>query len=145
MTKVIYNLAGQSLRAARTTPYRIADNSTFHLTASTSDEAAYLVAVLNADCLQQAYQARRKSDHHFAHHIWRAVPIPRYDAGNAQHRALAALCVDAEKAAAGVRDGLPADAGQIRLCEAIRRELRAAGIAGAVDAATRAILPRHSA
>ena len=145
LTKVVYNSSGQMLRAARMTPNYIVSHQTYWLIGKTTDAAAYLTALLNADCLQQAYQASRKSDRDFLHHIWRAVPIPRYDAGNGQHRALASLCVDAEKAAASVRDGLPADAGQIRLCEAIRRELRAAGIAGAIDAAVRAILPRHSA
>ena len=143
-TKVIYNLAGQTLRAARTTASHIADNSTFHLTVLTPDEAAYLVATLNADCLQPAYNDSRKSDRHFAHHIWRAVPIPRYDAGNGHHRALASLCAAAEQAAAGVRDRLPSDTGQIKLCEAIRRELRASGISGLIDEQARAILPRHS-
>ena len=81
---------------------------------------------------------------HFHHHIWRAVPIPRYDAGNGQHRELASLCGVAEQAAAGVRDRLPSDTGQIKLCEAIRRELRACGISGLIDEQARAILPRHS-
>ena len=124
-TKVIYNKSGQILRTARVPADYIADNSAYHLTAKTPDEAAYLTALLNADYLQQAYQDSRKSDKDFHHHIWPTVPIPRYDTGNAHHRALASLCAAAEQAAAGVRDRLPADTGQIRLCEAIRRELRA--------------------
>ena len=144
-TKVIYNTSGQLLRAARTTPDQIADTSTYHLTVSTSDEAAYLTALLNADCLQSAYQTSRKSDRDFHLHIWVEVPIPRYDAQNRHHKELAKLCAKAEKAAIQVRDSQPADAGQIKLCDSIRRELRAAGIAPAIDAAVRAILPRHSA
>ena len=81
---------------------------------------------------------------HFHHHIWRAVPIPRYDGGNGRHRELASLCGVAEQAAAGVRDRLPSDTGQIKLCEAIRRELRANGISGLIDEQARAILPQHS-
>ena len=145
MTKVIYNSSGQMLRAARMTPDHIVGHQTYWLIGKSVDEAAYLAALLNAECLQQAYQDSRKSDRHFLHHIWRAVPIPRYDAKNGHHRRLASLCAEAEKAAAAVRDGLPAGAGQIRLCDAIRQELRAAGLAAAIDAAARAILPRHSA
>ncbi len=112
------------MRAAMATPNHIVGHQTYWLICKTTDEAAYLTALLNADCLQQAYQDSRKSDRHFLHHIWRAVPIPRYDTGNAHHRALASLCAAAEQAAAGVRDSLPSDTGQIKLCEAIRRELR---------------------
>ena len=36
--------------------------------------------MLNADCLQLAYQQSRKSDRTFDLHFWRTVPIPRYDA-----------------------------------------------------------------
>ncbi len=125
------------------TPSHIVGHQTYWLIGKSADEAAYLAALLNAECLQQAYQDSRKSDRHFLHHIWRAVPIPRYDAKNVHHRQPASLCADAEKAAAA-RDRLPA-AGQIRLCDAIRQELRAAGLAAAIDAAARAILPRHSA
>ena len=144
LTKVIYNTAGQHLRASRTIASTISESGLYHATFRTEDEASYLTAILNADCLQLAYQLSRKSDKHFHHHIWRAVPIPRYDAKNRRHRALAELCVAAEQAAAVVRDGLPADAGQIQLCDAIRRELRTAGIAGLIDAQVRVILPRHS-
>ena len=126
-TKVIYNTSGQMLRAARVKSTHIVEKTTYHLTTRNPEEAAYLTAVLNADCLQLAYQQSRKSDRHFEQHIWRAVPIPRYDAGNVHHRALASLCGVAEQAAAGVRDRLPSDTGQIKLCEAIRRELRASG------------------
>ena len=143
-TKVVYNSSGQTLRAARVLPDRIVSHQTYWLISKTTDEAAYLTAILNADCLQKAYQDSRKSDRDFLHHIWRAVPIPRYDAGNEHHRALAALCGYAEKVAAGVRDGFPGDTGQIRLCDAIRQELRAAGVAGEIDEQARAILPRHS-
>ncbi len=144
LTKVIYNTAGQNLRAARASSDAVAESGLYHAELGTEDEASYLTAILNADCLQPAYQGSRKSDKHFHHHIWRAVPIPRYDAGNEHHRALAALCGDAEKVAAGVRDGFPGDTGQIRLCDAIRQELRAAGVAGEIDEQARAILPRHS-
>ena len=144
LTKVIYNTAGQHLRASRTALDALAESGLYHAAFGTEDEASYLTAILNADCLQLAYQGSRKSDKHFHHHIWRAVPIPRYDGGNGRHRELASLCGVAEQAAAGVRDRLPSDTGQIKLCEAIRRELRANGISGLIDEQARAILPRHS-
>ena len=125
-------------------PGYIVGDQTYWLIGKTADEAAYLTALLNADCLQKAYQDARKSDRHFAHHIWRAVPIPRWDAEDKRHQALASLCADAEKTAADVRDSFPTDTGQIKLCEAIRKELRASGVAGAVDDLVRAILPRHT-
>ena len=69
---------------------------------------------------------------------------PRYDARNGHHRARASLYAAAEKAAAAVRDGLPASTGHIQLCDAIRHVLRAKGIATLIDTQVRAILPRQT-
>ena len=142
--KVVYNKSGQELRAARSAPHYIAENSTYHMTTKSPEEAAYLVAVLNADCLQLAYQQSRKSDRHFDHQFWYTVPIPRYDFRNQHHQALADLCNQAERTAERVRDSMATDAGQISISDAIRRALRENGIAGRIDEQVRAILPEHT-
>ena len=142
--KVFYNASGQILRAARTAPQIIGEAGLYHATFGTADEAAYLTAMLNAPCLQLAYQQSRKSDRDFSQHFWRTVPIPKFDGGNAVHQAIARLCEEAEAAAAGARALHGADLGQQKLSDRIRRELVSRGIADRIDALARQIVPDQS-
>ena len=144
LIKVFYNASGQILRAARSTPQIIAESGLLHATFDDPQEAAYLVAMLNAPCLQLAYQQSRKSDRDFVQHFWRTVPIPVYDAGNADHQQLAALCGEAEAAAQAVLTLHGAQFGQITLSSRIRQELINRGIAGRIDDLARKIVPGQS-
>ena len=140
--KVLYNASGRiGIRAARVSPYTVANHSLYHLTCRTESEAAYLTALLNADCLQEAYRQSQKTRRHFDHHFWHAVPIPRYRSRISTHRTLAALCAQAEEIAQHVRDSFPDNVGQIRVSAAIHDALREQGIAARIDTAARRLMP----
>ena len=142
--KVFYNASGQLLRAARALPQTIGEAGLYHATFGTAGEAAYLTAMLNAPCLQLAYQQSRKSDRDFHQHFWRTVPIPKYDRDNAVHQAIAQLCEEAETVAADARTLHGADLGQQKLSDRIRRELINRGIADQLDGLVRQIVPDQS-
>ena len=144
LTKLLYNEAGQILRACRVRPSVLAAHSVYYGTLSTPDEAAYLTAVLNAPCLQLAYQQSRKSDRHFETHFWRTVPIPRYHPASATHRALAELCRQAETIAAATIEPQPETMGQIARSDRVREALLEHGIAHEIDRQARQILPDHA-
>ncbi len=142
--KVFYNASGQILRAARSVPQIIAETGLYHATFRTAPEAAYITAILNAPCLQLAYQQSRKSDRDFHQHFWRTVPIPQFDPDNAIHCAIAKLGEDAETAAAKSVALHGSDLDQQKLSSRIRAELISQGIADRIDALVRQIIPGQS-
>ena len=143
--KVAYNGSGQILRAARFASDLPANHNCYYYIAGSSYESGYLVSVLNAPCLQSAFQGARRSDRHFMQHIWRRVPIPRFDPENGDHLELARLCVVAEESALTlVTQVLPEDASQVMASKLIRRELKKSGIASEIDAVVRRVMPDHS-
>lgn len=143
--KVAYNGSGQILRAARFSPDLPVNHNCYYHIAVNPDESGYLVSMLNAPCLQSAFQGARRSDRHFMQHIWRRVPIPRFDPENADHLELARLCTVAEESALTlVTQVLPEDASQVMASKLIRRELKKTGIAGEIDAVVRRVMPDHS-
>ena len=144
LVKVVYNASGQTLRAARTFPQIVAESSLYHAIFSTESEAAYLTAMLNAPCLQEAYRQSRKSDRHFHQHFWRTVPIPTYNPQNANHQSLVELCKMAEAAAVDSKVLHGFDLGQQKLSSRIRAELISRGIADRIDALVRQIIPDQS-
>ena len=142
---VVYNKSGQHLRAARTTDQPILNDACYWLPTRSGAEAAYLVAVLNADALQDAYRAARRSDRDFHTHIWHQVPIPRFDRDERLHRRLARLGETLEQTAITARDRPDlAEVGQVKACKQIRIALRDQVIAERVDNAVRELLPDHT-
>lgn len=112
---------------------------------STEAEAAYLVAVLNAEVLQPAFRATRRSDRDFHTHFWYEVPIPRYEDHVGLHRKLAALGRQIEEAAGTVRDEPPLrGAGQVKVCSEIRANLGRTGLSGRIDEGVRELLRYQS-
>ena len=145
LRKVLYNKSGRiGLRSARVSPDIIVNDTIYHLTCSSESEAAYLTALLNADCLQEAYRQSQRTRRHFDLHFWRTVPIPKYDSRNSTHIELADICTEAEAAAEEVRNSFPDGVGQIRVSEAIHAALRERGIAGRIDDAARKLMPDQS-
>ena len=127
--RVVYNKSGQILRGYRTKGDAIIENALYYGTA-TFEEAGYLTCMLNAPCLQLAYQESRESDRHFDLHPLRKVPIPRFDPADTDHLELVELCELAEVAAKEVIDGLADNTGQIKASNLIRQMLMDEGNRG---------------
>lgn len=132
--RVVYSKGGMYLAAARVTDARaVVDHTLYWAAVGTTDEARFLVAILNSDALTQLVrplQARGEHNpRHFDKYIFR-LPIPRYDQGNADHRELAALAERAESVAEAL--DLPALSFQA-LRRRIREGLAADGAAGAIN------------
>lgn len=144
---VLYPTSADIMRSVRTDEATtIVSHSLFRWTAPSEDEAAYLVAVLNAPCLTQTFVDCRPSGRHFNLYPWRRVPIPRYDGRKPDHKQLAKL---AKKAEATVETWLlnPENTkglGQVGISTRVRKLLGENGIFQDIDVAVRKILPRHA-
>ena len=142
--RIVYNKAGQYLRAARCNKSRIVvEHSCYWCRASSEQEAQYLVSLLNAQCLQVAYGECRKSDRDFETHIWNGVPIPYYNPKNNYHKELANLCVEAENFVAELIPSLDFHYGQERLSRETKDLLEQSGILGRIDEVVKKILPEQ--
>ena len=140
--KVLHNASGRiGLRAARVESNVIAEHTIYHFTCGSEAEAAYLVALLNADCLQESFRQSKVSMRHFDQHFWYSVPLPRYDKNNKTHRQLVSLCKRAEGIAAEVRDSLPNNVGQVRASGQIHEKLRSNHTMDQINAAAAELLP----
>ena len=138
------------MRGVRVCPgTAIADKSTYRYDAETPEEAAYLVALLNAPALREAFRQSRRSGRHFDSSPWVRIPIPKFDPGNDHHRRLAALTEQAEDVVANWLDeNLPEAPAKVpsqpALSRRIRGALQAAGIMRAIDTEARVVLPNHA-
>lgn len=121
-SRVVYNEGGQIVRAARVPNTRLVDETCFYFDADSVEEALYLVGILNADSLKQRLSETRETDRHFHAHLWRKVPIPRFDSTNSLHLKLVKLVqkveVEARELAAQHEDW-----SQVRLSKWIRENL----------------------
>ena len=141
---VLAPISGHIMRGVRIRPQLI-DSTLCHFTAASADEAAFLVALLNAQGLQRAFRDACASGRDFALHPWRKVPLPRFDARNANHRELVGLTARAESAAAQVLAAQedPERRGQKFLSARIRAGLHEEGIMADIDNYVAAILPQQ--
>ena len=125
---VLYPASADIMRAARAKAGTAVINETVYWqVVRSNDEACYLVALLNANCLRRAFAECRESGRDFHLHPWRKVPIPRYDKKNRAHRRLAELCVTAERIAARTVERELAERptlGQVGLSEAVRQGVK---------------------
>ncbi|GJE61865.1 hypothetical protein MPOCJGCO_3991 [Methylobacterium trifolii] len=104
-------------------------------------EGYYLVAVLNSEAARARVapmQARGEQGARHFDKLMFTLPIPRFDAGEPVHAALAAEARAAEGVAGAV--ALPEGATFQRARRAIRDALRADGVAGRIDALVTALL-----
>ena len=141
---VLHPKSADIMRAARVlTSSAIVGDSLYRYTAATEDEASYLTALLNTDALQHAYRSARESGRDFHLHVWRKVPIPRYDPHNGLHRDIAALCPVAEACATVVTERTRST-NQAKVSREIRRQLRDDGVMGALNEFAARLLPEHA-
>ena len=132
---VICNGAGTWLCASRADSHILINHALFTTEVKTKKEALYLIAVLNSESLQTAYQQSRKSSLNFDTHFWFSVPIPRYDKSNPLHVKIAALAAKAETVAKSVENPNR---------KSIRRALIKDGVSGEIDKVVRKVLPDHA-
>ena len=148
-TMVIYPKSGDIMRACRICPgAAFLDFTLYRLEVSSEAEAAYLVALLNAPCLNTAFVQSRRSLRDFHLHPWRRVPIRRYDESNAVHVALTQQTARAEEIAQAWLSGPTRPATrwkQVGLSSRLRQLLAEQGVLGKIDELVREILPDQAA
>lgn len=145
---IVYPSSGDIMRACRIRPGEaIVDSTLYWYVAGSAREAAYLVGVMNAACLTEAFSQSRASGRHFHLHPWRAIPIPKFDRKNPKHIDLARLGERAERLVGSWSSGLEAQRirrGQVALSTRARALLHDNGISDQIDAVVRKILPQQA-
>ena len=136
---VLYNKSGDVLHAARVNYKHMINDGLYSVPCRSLSEARFLTAILNADIMLPVFRAARESDRDFAAHIWRKVPIPRYD-GSQLHYDLANLSKQAENIAK--RTYTPTY-GKHKMRSEIRKALQKDGVAGQIDDICKQLFPKH--
>ena len=96
--QVVYPTSADVMRAARmATGNAVIDSSVYWFIADSPSEAAYLVGVLNAPVLTDAFAESRTSGRAIHKNPWRAVPVPVFDPNQELHRRIADVSVRAEE------------------------------------------------
>ena len=149
-TMVIYPRSGDIMRACRDRPRAagILDSTLYGLEVLSEAEAAYLVALLNAPCLNSAYVQSRSSGRDFHKGPFRKVPIRRYRPDNADHAALAQLAARAEaitEAWLAKPEAQADQRGQVALSKRIRALLDKEGVFKEIDRIACRLLPEQAA
>lgn len=142
--RVVYNASGHIMRASRlgkTKP--ILNHYLYWWDAPTVSEACYLVAILNAPSLEEAFlQSQGGKGWHFLLKPWRKVPIPLYDKNNEDHVNLAKLAKRAERQALKIVKELDAPlnnrSGHSKI---ISQHLSEVGVNAQIDDIIRKIMP----
>jgi len=133
--RVVYAKAG-TLPAAclLRDPRGVVDHKLYWMAASNEAEGRYLTAVLNSETARarvEKYQSRGQWGARDFDKVMFNLPIPRFDAENAMHRALAEAAAEAEAVAAQV--DLSEGAKFQRARGLVRDALREAGVAQRID------------
>ena len=139
---VLYPTSGDVMRASRFHGAAVIDSTLYRWRAPSAEEAAYLVAVLNAASLRRAFKQSRTSGRHFHLRPWQNVPLPRFNEKDRVHRELAASCDRAERIAEAYLGTLGTKRpGQVGLSNLIRKRLVEDGVSGEIDQMAAAIMP----
>ena len=141
----VYNKSGSSIRACAISGAEIVHDTLHYVACAGSREALFIAGILNAGAMLPAFLAARRNERDFAEHVWRAVPVPRYDGRNALHRRLAALSGRAARTAARVLGGEGRGGGRAAMAGRIRKELESSGVSGQIDDVCREMLPGYAA
>lgn len=140
--RIVYTKSGSRLTAARlpeTTA--VVSEKLYWATATSAEEAQYLVAVLNSQVVTDRvgpYQSRGQfGARDFDLYVW-YLPIPEYSGALPEHVALAQLGAHAEQVAAGVdlESGIGFQAARRRIREALDTD----GVAGSIEVAVSSLL-----
>ena len=146
--RVLYPTSGDIMRSARLPAGEsVADSTLFWFAVATQEEAGYLVALLNASCLRNAFKHCRDSGRHFNLNPCRRVPIPLYDKQDKQHHLLAELCTQAEDIAQEISKNKLSeqiDISQIKLSKLIREGLQASETGQEIERIVTELLPEQT-
>ena len=123
-TTVVCNGSGSSIRAARLKEKQLIDHTLYRIPTESVNEARFLVAILNADCMQTRYYDTKPSKFHINTNFWFEIPIPRFDENNPDHVELADISERAEKIASGAEK---------KTKKGVRDKLRRDGISKDID------------
>ena len=140
----VYNKSGSSIRACAVSGAEIVHDTLHYVACAGSREALFITGMLNAGAMLPAFLAARRNERDFAEHIWRAVPMPRYDGRNALHRRLASLSGRAARTAAKVLGDAGRGGGRAAT-GLIREALADSGVSGQIDDVCREMLPDYAA
>lgn len=144
---VIYPSSGDIMRGCRSLATEgLIDATLYRFIAPTVSEAAYLVALLNAPCLNDAFVESRESGRDFHLHPWKKIPIRRYDNSNPHHVELTRLTMKAERLIDAwlASSDDTAKFSQVGLSSRARSLLEREGVLQEIDENVRQILPRQS-
>ena len=137
---VVYPASGDIMRAACIKfGTAVMDSKVYWRRMESCSEAHYLVAVLNAPCLEKAFRDARTSGRDFHKSPWKNVPIPTYDEGSNVHRELSEWGKIAEETVKEMM--LPA--GQRAASNRIRKRLAEDGTFSELNKLVKEILPHH--
>ena len=131
------------MRAARCKDMLI-EHGCYRVATRSPEEAAFLVALLNADCLQEAFRHSCETDRHFDTHFWRKVPLPRLNPKRQDHQDVVQLALKCEQEAQAWLETASASKGQNTLSKGIRAHLEDTGLSAELDSAIRHLLPNHT-
>ena len=139
---VVYNASGDILYASRiVNTNHMVTSGLFSVACTTQNEALFLISIMNASCMLPAFQMTRQSDRDFSAHIWRKIPIPRYDENNELHKLLARLGKQAEEVA--LREYNPNLSIQV-MRNRIRTKLQNTDVGKNIDRICCKIMPNHA-
>ena len=148
LSMVVHPTSGDVMRSCRMRPGKgVLDSSLYRLIVANSSEAAYLVALLNAPAMKEAFAQSRESGRHFHLHPWLRVPIQRYDEANPDHVALAELTERAEELVEAWfedPDNISLSLGQIGYSKRIRKMLTEEGVFPEIDEIVYRLLPNQA-
>lgn len=141
--RIAYNNSGTHLRAIVVTDTRIIiENAIYYLEVETLPEAHYLTGILNSGILQPLYRRSRKTDRHFAAHIWYKIPIPAFQPNDPLHQTISQTALEAQHLAEENRNTHDpnGEKSQPNLSKQIRHNLQEAGITDKLDSSVAELL-----
>lgn len=137
---VVYPASGSVMVSARLpADLYILDSKTYRFETEDIHEARYLVSLLNAPALQEAFKQSRASSRDFHKYPWKSVPIPEFNSDDEIHQELANLCEKAETHIEKIRNEIPC--GPRKAPDFIRTKLKEEGILQAIDKQAARIFP----
>ncbi len=126
--RVVYNSVGDYLYAAIIQPHVICGVGTVYVNTTGKKEAQFLSALLNADCLHNAFVSAQKTDRNFHMHILNDVPLPRFCQSSTTHNKIVDISIECAKLAQQTYKTHYTDIGDFKMRTTIRVALQESGL-----------------